>query len=228
MLNIWSSPQYRNVKWFVIGHESTYLNLANLWGFVSTMNHTEPMLIGDVYCTTDGLQYVNGKGGIIMSRAVLDTIDWYSFAWPLRTPHRRSDYRFDEFLGQYAARKAIRIYPHRGMLSSDYSSQSELYQHYKQYSATGAEKATADAWPYPVRPISSDQTQNFKFMPNLHQTIDMLLPSSKEPIHESSTSCKCKSGTEGKCTFGVEHKGACSQSAANINCLTGPNPVSMA
>lgn len=228
MMKIWALPQYRNVKWFVIGHDSTYLNLANLWGYVANLNHSKPMMIGDVYCNTDGLQYVNGKAGIILSRAVLDTIDWYVLGWPLRSPYRRADYRYDQFLGQYALRKGIAVIPHRGMLSSDYSSQSELYQHLKQYSATSTEPSTADSWPYPIRPISSDQTQNFNFMTNLHQTVDMLLPTSKQPIQESSTTCKCKSGVESKCTFGVEHKGACAQSIANINCLTGPNPVSMA
>ena len=222
MLKIWSLPQYKNVKWFVIAHDASYLNLANLWSHVSTLNHSIPQMIGDVYCTGDGTQYINGKGGIILSRAIIDKIDWYVFNWPLRAPIRRSDYKYDQFLGHYALRKNIPIIAHRGMIASDYSPTSELYKHFSQYS-TSADNV--EEWPYPVRPISSDQTQNLNFMPTLHQAISSLAPTASKPIQESHNTCKCKSGIEGKCIFNGENKLACTASSATINCLSGPNPV---
>lgn len=227
MAKIWSLPQYRNVKWFVIAHDASYLNLENMWGYLATQNHSKPMLIGDVHCTTEGVQYVNGKGAIILSRAVIDTIDWYVFSWPLRSPYRRGDYQYDQFLGQYAMRRAIPVVAHRGMLASHYGPQSELYKHFAQYSATGADKSLSGAWPYPIRPISSDQTEGFNFMPTLHGAISSLAKTSNNPIRESSTTCKCKYRAESKCTFGWDQKDACFQTAARMSCFSGPNPVSL-
>lgn len=218
MFKIWATPPYRKVKWFVIAHEAIYLNIANLWQYLNTLDHTKPMIIGDLHCTEDGTKYADGRAGIIVSLGALRDLDWFIFNAPLRTIVRRSDHQYDAAFGQYAARKSVPLFSHPGMLSSSYSENSDLYRHFNAFTDTADTHRT---WKYPIRPITSDQTQEIEFLPTLHNAMSSIAYDIKSTPQASEIgfNCSCQSGRAGKCVINKPEAAECTESQPTLACL---------
>lgn len=224
MLKTWSSPAYKNVKWFVVGHDAIYLNTENLLRYLERKNHKKAVIIGDIHCSEEGVEYPSGASAIVFSRAVLEEIDWFVFQEPLRTTVRRSDFQYDFFIGQYAKRRGVILVPHPGMLASTISEETPLFSYLRSFSSqqeatddTKDDQTTHSSWKHAVRLISSDQTEDVKFSQKLHQTMSGI--SYGTDITEKLFTCTCPSNSAGKCQINAPEAQSCVESEPTLACL---------
>ena len=165
MMKVWTTPPYKRVKWFVISHDSAYIHLENLYDWLSTRNSSIPQVIGDVQCREDGLQYPSWRGSIVISRGVLDSIDWDQWYATERSHLRKSKYAYDVIIGQYCRAKGVLLLDHPGFFAAPYSSSSSLLPRFSDFFAD------PKGWPLPFLPITSDQSDNLDFLTDLHQKL---------------------------------------------------------
>lgn len=193
MLKVWSTPPYKDVKWFVISHDAAYLHLENLYMWLSTRNESVPQVIGSVMCRADGLQYVNWRGTFVLSRGVLDHIDWDEYYAVERTFIRKADYSAEEIFGHYFQTMQIPLIHHPGFFAAPFSASSTLLEQFSQL------KSDPNGWPLPYYPISSDQTDHLNFMVDLHQVLSTVSSHSTISNPYEPPQCHCKPSTSGVC-----------------------------
>jgi len=219
MMKVWGTPPYKSVDWFVITHDTAYLNLDNLFDYVVHLDASEPMVIGEVQCREDGLQYPDWKASIVFSRGFMDSMVWDYWYAPERSGLRRSRYNSNVFWGEYINSMkefgvSVKLVNHPGMLSSAYSEGSDLLAAFTSH--------VGEQWPYPFRPISSDQAEGMGFMPELDDKIKNLPTEvSTTKIYDIPT-CNCKEGLSSRCLPDAQAEVkdiSCVHSAAQLKCL---------
>jgi hypothetical protein len=214
MLKVWTTPRYRNVKWFVVVLDTSYLHLENLYEFVSTLNSSKPQLIGDINCDAIGVKYASGKAGFIFSKGVRDTMQFDIWYQPTRISLRKNRYEYDKMWSKYAHATEATLIKHSGMISYAYTASSDLLDNYNKW--------VDHPWPFPFRPISSNQEDDMEYLPELHKRLHLLKNPDAEILFPISTSCNCKRGFESRCLADAsltENQISCQYSRAELKCL---------
>lgn len=193
LLQMWGSPRYRKYKWFIRANDDSYYHLENIYEFVSQLDHTKPIIIGEKYCyNSPSIAYPSGGAGIILSRGFVDSMNWDIWDNPLKrkTPIRM--YFEDVLWGRYLEEVGgVQFIQHHGISQSAMlptTEQSKLFLQYRNH-----------PWPFPFRPLAYHQAGKWSNMVSLHKMLHSIdyFPQAKHTFQLPA--CQCRANFHSRC-----------------------------
>lgn len=200
MLRMWQTPRYKKYKWFIRANDDSYYHLENIYDYLTAFDHTESIVIGEMFCSNPSGVYPSGGPGIILSRGFVDNINWEAWDLPIQRETKIKDYFEDVLWGRYMNdSKNTRFIQHNGI------SQSAIVP------GTGHMNLFMDfrgkPWPFPFRPLAYHQTGKWQQMVALHRKLHSIDYYPPAPVTFTFPPCKCKPDFHSRCMWDLTKKG---------------------
>jgi hypothetical protein len=222
MLRMWQSPRYKDVKWFVRANDDSYYHLENMHNFLSTLDHTKSIVIGEKFCADNPpCTYPSGGPGIIVSRGFVETMDWEKWDIPLKKNLKIGRYFEDVLWGRYMNDTGgIEFIQYHGVSQDALTPNSYFMKILMEY--------RGKPWPFPFRPIAYHQTGKFTTMVALHRKLHSLDYYPQAEVTFQLPVCGCRYNFHSRCMWDLKKKGnklPCRWTSLGKECM-GPGDYS--
>jgi hypothetical protein len=218
VVETFGSPPFANYKWLFRLMDDTFLHPENAWHLLSTLNSSQPMLIGERFCHHQ-FDYPTGGPGLIISRGLIDGFE--VSVWNDIASHRTvKEGVFDDLVwGQYIKRKGIPLTHHNGFSQVPASLANPFFNY-----VMGRKK-----WNLDFRPIAYHQGPNKQiFMTRIQDALHRLPYDETDSQHMLKVQpCQCwpmkADDHERRCSVAQSTASMryCGGGLRYVKCLTG-------
>lgn len=224
MFRLWQTPRYREVKWFIRANDDSLYHLENAWEYLSTLDHTKQLVIGDKYCANypADVAYPAGGCGFVVSQGFIRGLNWAVWDSPLITNLPVYRYYEDVLIGTYLKLMGdnVTIIHYPGIAQQALESWSGHAYYMKTW--------LGKPWPFDWKPIAYHQSGVWARM------IDAFLILYQNDYYPVANitfeipECKCLPRLHSRCLWNTAKRiNDCNFMALPQKCL-GPGPYTLA